>query len=71
MYPFVDIWMSRKSWTEARIKILSVKPAATSYDITRCGFYSRDLMSKFQDDKSKFQYIKSKFRVIKSKFRVI
>ena len=24
MYPFVDIWMSRKSWPEARIKILSV-----------------------------------------------
>ena len=22
-YPFVDIWMSRKSWPEVRIKILS------------------------------------------------
>ena len=54
MYPFVDIWMSRKSWPEARIKILSVEPAATPYEITRCEFYSRDLMSKFQDNKSKF-----------------
>ena len=53
MYPFVDIWMSRKLWPEARIKILSVQPAATPYEITRCGFYSRDLMSKFQDNKSK------------------
>ena len=46
IYPFVDIWMSRKkkSWPEVRVKILSAKPVATPYEITRSNEYFRKII---------------------------
>ena len=41
-YPVVDIWMSRKSWPEIRVQILSAYPPATPYEITRCDTYLKD-----------------------------
>ena len=44
IYLFVDIWISRKSLLEVRVKILSALPVATPYEITRCDFLKRGLL---------------------------